>query len=137
MGLDVIIRDSSGRVMACCAQGLNVYFPPPIAEALAIRRGLLLAIETGSSRVCIESDAAFVVNLIVNRNFFSRIGVIIADILLLFNSLEVVSVAFVARKANHVAYRLAKFGLSFIDDFVWLEDCPLCVENMVLNNCSS
>ncbi|KAL5782002.1 hypothetical protein ACOSP7_007031 [Xanthoceras sorbifolium] len=33
-----------------------------------------------------------------------------------------------------VAHCLAKFSLSFINNFVWLKDCPLCVTNLVLND---
>ncbi|KAL5794882.1 hypothetical protein ACOSP7_003476 [Xanthoceras sorbifolium] len=122
--------------MACCAQGIDVYYSPPIAKALAIRRGLLLAIETGFSRVCIESDVTAVVNLVINRSpILSEIDIVITDIILLFNSLKIIFILYMARKANHIAYRLAKFGLLFIEDFVWLEDCPLYVENLVLNDC--
>ncbi|KAL5830557.1 hypothetical protein ACOSQ3_020025 [Xanthoceras sorbifolium] len=123
-------------MLASSAQGLDTCFSPQIAEALAIKRDLTLAIETGFIRVCLESDASAVVNLITSRcQPLSDIGVVIVDILSLLNSLVTVSISFIAREANRVVHRLAKFGLSFVDDFVWLEDCPLCMENLVLNNC--
>ncbi|KAL5808217.1 hypothetical protein ACOSQ3_028908 [Xanthoceras sorbifolium] len=37
--------------------------------------------------------------------------------------------------ANQVAQRLTKFGLTFFNDFVYLEDYPLCVESLVMNDC--
>ncbi|KAL5780356.1 hypothetical protein ACOSQ2_011093 [Xanthoceras sorbifolium] len=37
---------------------------------------------------------------------------------------------------NQVAHCLEKFDLTFIDDFVWLEDCPLCVKPLILDDCS-
>ncbi|KAL5784911.1 hypothetical protein ACOSQ2_007303 [Xanthoceras sorbifolium] len=40
----------------------------------------------------------------------------------------------VKRKPPNVAHCLAKFSLSFINNFVWLKDCPLCVTNLVLND---
>ncbi|KAL5760750.1 hypothetical protein ACOSP7_019241 [Xanthoceras sorbifolium] len=136
-GIEVVIQDSSGFVMASCAQGLDTCFSPPIAEALAIKRGILLAIETGFFLVCLKSDASAVVNPIASRcQPLFEIEVVIANILSLFSSLESIFVSFVAMEANRVAHRLTKFGISFVDDFVWLEDCPLCVENLVLDDCS-
>ncbi|KAL5823827.1 hypothetical protein ACOSQ4_021727 [Xanthoceras sorbifolium] len=124
-------------VLASCAQGLDSCFSPQIAEALAIKLGLSLTIEIDFTRVCLESDASAVVNLITFCcQRLSEIDIVIADILSLLNSLESVSVSFVAREANRIAHRLAKFGLSFVDGYVWLEDYPLCVENLVLNDCS-
>ncbi|KAL5743422.1 hypothetical protein ACOSQ2_026538 [Xanthoceras sorbifolium] len=117
-GIEVVIRDSSGFVLTSCAQGLDTCFSPQIAEALAIKRGLTLAIETGFTCVCLESDASAVVNLITFRcQPLSEISVVIADILSLLNSLESVSVSFVAREANRVTHRH--------------EDCLLCVKNLV------
>ncbi|KAL5745130.1 hypothetical protein ACOSP7_026276 [Xanthoceras sorbifolium] len=105
-------------MLTSCAQGLDTCFSPQIAEALAIKRGLTLAIEIGFTCVCLESDASAVVNLITSR-------------CQPLSEISSVSVSFVAREANRVAHRLAKFGLSFVDDFVGLKDCPFCVENLV------
>ncbi|KAL5756754.1 hypothetical protein ACOSP7_021184 [Xanthoceras sorbifolium] len=112
-GIGIVIRDCHGLVMASCAQGLDSLLSPPIAEALAILRCLKLAIETGLLAICVESDA--------HAELVERT--------------DVASLAFVSRKANQVAHWLAKFGLSFINEFVLLEDCPLCVESLVLDDC--
>ncbi|KAL5817062.1 hypothetical protein ACOSQ3_025440 [Xanthoceras sorbifolium] len=136
-GLGVIIRDSRGLVMASCVKGFDSLYSPPIAEALAILRGITLAVETGLLLVCVESDTKFVVNLITSKAApISEIGVVIEEILLLISMHPVYSVRFIPRLANWVAHWLAKFGLSVVGEFVWLEDCPLCVENLVLNDCS-
>ncbi|KAL5750380.1 hypothetical protein ACOSP7_024983 [Xanthoceras sorbifolium] len=136
-GLGVIIRDSRGLVMASCVKGFDSLYSPPIAEALAILRGITLAVETGLLLVCVESDTEFVVNLITSKAApISEIGVVIEEILLLISMHPVYSVRFIPRLANWVAHWLAKFGLSVVGEFVWLEDCPLCVENLVLNDCS-
>ncbi|KAL5733291.1 hypothetical protein ACOSQ2_032983 [Xanthoceras sorbifolium] len=98
--------------MASCAQGLDSLFSPPIAEALAILHGLNLAIDTGLLPICVESDAEVI----------------------LVEMGDVESLAFVYWKANQVVHHLTKFGLTFINEFVWLEDCPLCVEPLVLDD---
>ncbi|KAL5740240.1 hypothetical protein ACOSQ2_029420 [Xanthoceras sorbifolium] len=45
--IDVVIRDSSGFVIASCTQGIDASFSPLIVEALAIHRNLWLAIDSG------------------------------------------------------------------------------------------
>ncbi|KAL5863363.1 hypothetical protein ACOSQ3_000877 [Xanthoceras sorbifolium] len=37
-------------------------------------------------------------------------------------------------KPPKVVHGLTKFGLFFVNNFVWLEDCPFCVTNLILNN---
>ncbi|KAL5735008.1 hypothetical protein ACOSP7_032869 [Xanthoceras sorbifolium] len=133
----VMIRDSSSLVMAYCAQGIDLYYSPSIAKTLAIQRGLRLAIESNYSHVCIEYDAVVVVNLLINCSQpLYEIGIIIADILHLLNSLEVVSISYVDRDANKVAHELGKSGLSFVDDFIWLKDYSLSMKNLILDDCS-
>ncbi|KAL5804219.1 hypothetical protein ACOSQ3_031019 [Xanthoceras sorbifolium] len=136
-GLGVIIRDSRGIVMASYVNGFDSLYFPPIAEALVILRGITLAVQTGLLPICVELDAEFVVNLIMSKATpISEIGVVIEEILLLISMHPVYSVRFIPRLANRIAHGLAKFGLSAVGEFVWLEDYPLCVENLVLNDCS-
>ncbi|KAL5794121.1 hypothetical protein ACOSP7_002715 [Xanthoceras sorbifolium] len=110
-----VIRDSRGLAMASCVKGFDSLYSPPIAEALAILRGITLAVETGLLPVCVESDAEFVVNLITSKATpISEIGVVIEEILLLITMHPVYYVRFISRVANQVALRLAKFGLSIV-----------------------
>ncbi|KAL5745280.1 hypothetical protein ACOSP7_026426 [Xanthoceras sorbifolium] len=123
--------------MASCVKGFDSLYSPPIAEALAILCGINLVIETGLLPVCVESDAEFVVNLISSKAaLISEIGVVIEEILHLLAMHLVSSARFIPKVANQVAHQLAKFDLSFVNEFVWLEDCSLYVENLVLNDCS-
>ena len=41
---------------------------------------------------------------------------------------------FVPHVANVVAHGLAKLALSYVGEFVWLEDCPLKVENLIFGD---
>ncbi|KAL5821736.1 hypothetical protein ACOSQ3_023618 [Xanthoceras sorbifolium] len=54
IGIGVIIKDCRGIVMASCVQGLDLLFSPYIAEALAILRGITLAIESSLLTACME-----------------------------------------------------------------------------------
>ncbi|KAK3213054.1 hypothetical protein Dsin_017760 [Dipteronia sinensis] len=63
-GIGMVIRDCNGHVMASMCHNIRVCFQPHIAEAMAILRGLHLAIETGLVPASLESDALSVVKAI-------------------------------------------------------------------------
>ncbi|KAK0607443.1 hypothetical protein LWI29_015165 [Acer saccharum] len=134
-GLGVVIRDCQGQVMASLCSQMGVCYSPEIAEALAIRRGLQLAVETGLVPAMLESDASVVVNAIGSQDRSSSdVGIIIHDISCLLRSPCFNSISFVPRLANKVAHGLAKLALRFVGESVWLEDCPLSVESLVLGD---
>ncbi|KAK3198139.1 hypothetical protein Dsin_021554 [Dipteronia sinensis] len=65
----------------------------------------------------------------------ANMGVVINDILFLLQEVNVSSINFVPRLANNVAHVLAKLALTHEGELVWLEDCPLCMDNLVLRDC--
>ncbi|KAL5769450.1 hypothetical protein ACOSP7_013604 [Xanthoceras sorbifolium] len=80
--IGVIIRDCHGLVMASCAQGFKASYSPPIAEALAILRGLRLIIDSRLVPVRLESDAKSIVNIVLaNFATLSEIRIVIEEIL--------------------------------------------------------
>ena len=84
-----------------------------MAEAIAIYIGLLLALETGFTNVVNECNAQVIVNWIKNDSrLYSEVGLILADIKILFYNFGSVEVSYVPRKANQVANCLAKMALS-------------------------
>ncbi|TXG53302.1 hypothetical protein EZV62_022471 [Acer yangbiense] len=56
------------------------------------------------------------------------------DILCLLSSVDVSSISFVPRLDNKVAHGLAKISLDHVGHFVWLDDCPLSLESLVLGD---
>ncbi|KAK0580643.1 hypothetical protein LWI29_004599 [Acer saccharum] len=83
----------------------------------------------------VESDALSVVDLISAKvTPSSDVGIIIHDILNLVSS-WFVSFNFVPRLANRVAHSLAKLALDYEGRSVWIGDCPLVVESLVLGDC--
>ena len=132
VGVGIVIHDSEGFVMASSSQKIEATFSPQVVEAVAIYRGLQLAIDIGLTPCKIKSDAEVIVGWINCKNYLcSEIGVVIDDIHLLLEQVRCVSVNFVPRKANQVAHVLAKNGFSFIEDTVWLEEFPPCVSSLV------
>ncbi|KAK1587419.1 hypothetical protein Q3G72_012617 [Acer saccharum] len=121
--------------MASLCEQIEVCYQPQIVEALAILRGLKLAMEIGLVPTVLESDAQAVINAIGSQVVpSSEVGVIIHDILSVFGRSSFSSINFVPTLANNVAHNLAKLALSHAGEFVWLDDCPLSVESLVLGD---
>ncbi|KAK3189239.1 hypothetical protein Dsin_028800 [Dipteronia sinensis] len=133
-GLGVVILDCCGRVLISSCRNIGSCYQPQIAEALAILEGLQLAISLGFLPAILESDALVGVQAICKKEApCSEVGIVVNDILL-FLSQVFISVNFVPRLANKVSHGLAKLALSYEGEFVWFEDCPLCVESLVLGD---
>ncbi|TXG55030.1 hypothetical protein EZV62_020286 [Acer yangbiense] len=112
VGIGLIIRDCNGEVLASCAQRIDDFCTPMVAEAVAILRGLMFAREVGIWPQVVESDAKAVVDL-VNCD-----GLICSDM-----------------DADRAAHSIAKLGLHVVSDCVWLQECPPCVTPIVLGDC--
>ncbi|KAL5743416.1 hypothetical protein ACOSQ2_026532 [Xanthoceras sorbifolium] len=127
-----MIRNSAGLVMAAGSVKLCGSFSPSLAETLAIRRGMQLALETGFSPLLLESDCLGAINAVKARSVLcSDMGLVLADIFSLSSNLNVVSFSFIPREENKVADSLAKFALGLSSDLFWLESCLPCVELLV------
>ncbi|KAL5787645.1 hypothetical protein ACOSP7_004594 [Xanthoceras sorbifolium] len=120
--------------MVALSQSYPLLVSIEVAEAMAIRRGILLVVELGISPVGFESDALSLISSIVKGDPpLSDVGLIIVDIIHLVSSLSISHISFASRLCNDVAHGLAKFGLSFSEPLVWIEDAPPCVEALILS----
>ncbi|KAK3230042.1 hypothetical protein Dsin_001923 [Dipteronia sinensis] len=112
VGIGIIVRDSSGAVMASVSQIIRAGYDPLIAEATAILRGVQLALEAGFWHCIIESNAQVIVNLINSQSSVSSdVGLIVTDILNLIVNFRECIISFVRRNANKAAHCLAKLGV--------------------------
>ncbi|KAL5801319.1 hypothetical protein ACOSQ3_032951 [Xanthoceras sorbifolium] len=129
----MVVRDHLGAVLGSSWQRLCASLSPPIAEAVAILRGLVFAAELGVRIGVIESDAASVVKLI-NGDLVSNseIGIVIHDIKRVLSNFHGAIVDFVPRLANTVTHGLAKLALVSVSDCFLVDDIPPCVESCVL-----
>ncbi|KAK3224549.1 hypothetical protein Dsin_011574 [Dipteronia sinensis] len=96
-----------------------------VAEAVAIYRGLRLAIESGLRPIMVESDAALVVKWINVGSFLdSNVGLILSDIRSLIHEAICVEIGYTYRNYDKVAHVLVKNVLLCEEDRYWLEECP-------------
>ncbi|KAI9195822.1 hypothetical protein LWI28_018444 [Acer negundo] len=134
--LGMVIRDQEGFIMGSSAQRVDANFSPKVAEALAILRGLIFAVDIGLLPVSVELDTLEVVSLINSgKDISAGIGLFVEEIrgLLLRNT--GCSLGFASGKANSVAHSISKLALSVVKDCFCLESYPPCMEQFVQDDC--
>ncbi|KAK3229836.1 hypothetical protein Dsin_001717 [Dipteronia sinensis] len=116
-------------------QRIEATYVPEIAEAVAMLRGITLAVDTGLVPTIVESDCLNLVRKVVDGvPTDGDIGLVVNDILHYFRNRAVSSVSYVPRKANKVAHSLVKMALAIAEDRFWLEEVPPSVELIVLED---
>ena len=108
-GIGVVIRNGDGQVMASRSQ--NIPLPSTVieVEALAARRALILAQETGFTRVVLEGDSQILINALkTGLHTLAHFRHIVQDIRYLAPSFSDVRYSHVCRQCNTVTYSLAR-----------------------------
>ncbi|KAL5848629.1 hypothetical protein ACOSQ4_006642 [Xanthoceras sorbifolium] len=118
-GIGIAVRDQQGCLKAAAALAFPDFFSVVAAEAKAVLEGFRLAIGSGFSPFCIESDSLQVVNLCSGLSS-SRCeeDSVIQDILFQFGGF-INSLAFVPRSCNVVAHHLARRAFGVSSSVVW------------------
>ncbi|KAK2634622.1 hypothetical protein Ddye_029414 [Dipteronia dyeriana] len=121
----IIIRDNFGEVLASSAHQFFAQYPPTMAEAAVVLRGLYFVRDLGLLPCMVKTDAQMVVKTIeADKVPLSDLGLIIGDIIMFLGDYSGCSVVFTPRKNNTAAYGLAKIGLSISCDLFWMEEVP-------------
>ncbi|KAL5752149.1 hypothetical protein ACOSP7_022325 [Xanthoceras sorbifolium] len=82
VGLGIILRDHSGSVLAASAQKLAAGYSVSIAEAVAVLKGLQLALDLDLLPSIVETNSLDVVTAINNPSvYLSKVGLVISDIM--------------------------------------------------------
>ncbi|KAL2936748.1 hypothetical protein RDABS01_020197 [Bienertia sinuspersici] len=120
-----IVRDEMGDVLVAMTDVVKGEFSVEICEALAVRRGLQIAIKAGFKALVVESDCLCVVEAIRRkRKHHSHLGLILNDIFALMEMCSPVSMSHVRRTGNGAAHSLVKMSFEWGELRVWLEDAP-------------
>ncbi|KAK2665571.1 hypothetical protein Ddye_004145 [Dipteronia dyeriana] len=132
VGIGVVIRDSTGSVMAFYCQFLEANFDSFVVGIMAIFRGILFSQDCGLNSCVLESDKGVAVERILNNNFMNAsYGSILSDIAILRIQAKVSIVRAICPCANRVAQRLAKLALEMKTNTFWMEDIPFCIRSIV------
>ena len=127
MGAGVVIRDHHGNCLAACRHQLPGLAPPEEAEALALRRAVLLAREEGFGRAIFATDCLSLVHRL-NSSLMDRspVGILVGGIKHMTNSFTMVSFIHVKRSLNEAAHLLAQSCNSVASSEVF-HSAPDCI----------
>ncbi|KAL2942997.1 Serine hydroxymethyltransferase 2 [Bienertia sinuspersici] len=107
-------------------------FEVETCEALALRRGIQIAMEVGFKSFLVEVDC-LVLAMAVKKEKKERtlFGLIVSDICSLLGLCFNVSISHIRRNANKAAHGLANASFDFGELRVWLEEIPDCIFDIV------
>lgn len=124
VGLEVVVRDSTGRVRVVVVRRVQARWTASLAEAAATKFGLLVTLELGYGNVELEVDALNLVKALHVRSFGrAPIDLLYEDISLLGDGFTSFTVSHVKRGGNSVAHLIARYMSSngyeqlYVDDF--------------------
>ncbi|KAI5350665.1 hypothetical protein L3X38_003556 [Prunus dulcis] len=113
-GIGVVVRDSTGKVLAGCATKLTNVFSAPQVEALAARTALLSHSIDRSVRGPVVEDTKSLLTQITGEGF-----------------------THIRRNANGVAHHLAPFSLHIGGSLYWFEEPPDFISDVLYEDCNS
>ncbi|KAJ1394179.1 Ribonuclease H-like superfamily [Sesbania bispinosa] len=121
--LALVARDSLGAVLVGSA--LHYLAPSPVvAEALAVREGMILANNLGFQRILLESDCLHVVSSCRNDLEIGEVKGIVEDILAYRDRFSSCGFLWTHRSGNQLAHELAKAAASDSLPRSWVSQPP-------------
>ena len=135
VGLGSVMRDAKGEVIAATCVKMDGGYAVDVAEALAARHGLLIALEAGLRRVVVETDNLKLYTYLKQKTKeVSEFGFLVADIIKLSEQCDMFFASFVRRLGNRVAHAMAKLSNSFDGLQVWVEESPPEAISLVMDD---
>ena len=132
--IGIIVRDSSGLVMASLVQ--KVLFPHsiPSIEAWAAKRSIEFALEIGLPEAEFEGDSQIIVTALKDTHpSLAPFGLLIEDAKGLARKLQQFSFSHVKRQGNGLAHALARKAQFCNSLEVWMEAVPPDLEHLYLS----
>ena len=107
----IVVRDDTGSFVGAACKKLSTVFDEEVAEAIALREGLLIAKQLACHRLIVHSDCAAVVEAYNSPNCLSTVSCHIVDECReLGKDFGKILVQLCNRESNSVADELAKYG---------------------------
>uniref|UniRef100_A0A803PY89 RNase H type-1 domain-containing protein n=1 Tax=Cannabis sativa TaxID=3483 RepID=A0A803PY89_CANSA len=132
-GLSAIIRDHNGQLIVAESLFIPGMLSIQLAEAYAIRMGLLLAQKWSLKKVHVSADCLGVVSALqASPTSLSDWGMIIQEILMLQKHFTFVQFSFVHRECYAVANALAIWNRKTQSCNLWTIDLPDCAATLLL-----
>jgi hypothetical protein len=115
MGAGIVARDHTGNCIAACGERSDNVVTPELAEALAVRKAALFALDEGFSKIIIASDYLSVIQRIkssVTEHY--PYGIVIEDIKAISRRFTSCGFRHVLCVLNVAAHRLARECFSLV-----------------------
>ncbi|XP_059462058.1 uncharacterized protein LOC132191056 [Corylus avellana] len=113
MGVEVIARDYTGKVLATLSAPRPIVSDPTVAETIGAWMSVDLTSHLGFTRIYLEGDALEIVQALrMEGSCWSRYEHLINDAKILIQKFQFWEVDHVKREANEVAHILAKKALA-------------------------
>ena len=121
----VIIRDCSGGMIAAANRHISHVVDAPMAEAFALKDGLMQAQHIGGNRIIIQSDCMEVIEIMSNGGFTANSAAAIYDECnIVWSGFQKISIEHVSRDANQVAHALARQAMISNENCMWDDEPP-------------
>ncbi|XP_021751358.1 uncharacterized protein LOC110717026 [Chenopodium quinoa] len=132
--MEVVARDSRGRVLFTSVRRVKAYYPVEVAEGRALLTAIKLAQRHGFNKVILESDCQVLVNRLSKADiYFSELDNVLEDISYVSSGFDYVKWSYVKKGGNIVAHHLAKL-VSIGVEQDWVNHCPREVSPYVLSD---
>jgi ribonuclease HI len=120
-----IIRDNSGAMIAAASSFIPHLMDAPMAEAYALKEGLMLAQYIGVNRLIVQSDCIEEVEIMRDGGFTANSAAAIYDeCTAIWIGLQEISIEHLGRDANQVAHELARQAMVTKVNCIWDDDPP-------------
>ena len=130
-----ITRDSSGGMIAATNNYIPHLVDAPMAEAYALKEGLMLAQYIGGNRFIVQSDCMEVVEIMNNGGFTANSAAAIYDELnIVWGGFQEILIEHLSREANQVAHELARQALLTKVFCMWDNDPPSFIVSLLAND---
>jgi ribonuclease HI len=132
-----VIRDSSGGFLAATHSFVRHLVDAPMAEAYALKEGLMLAQRIGCNKLIIQSDCMEVVQIMQGGGFSANSAAPIYDECNnLWSGFQEITIEHCNREDNLVAHTLAQRARSLRQNCIWDDDPPSCIIDGLANDVS-
>ena len=104
-------------------------------EAKAYEAGVLLARHLGLRNGVLEGDSLIISNALNNVvQSPTSVTAIVEGIHVLSPDVGIVGYSHVRRTGNKPAHILARQALSFVNDVIWIEEIPCCIQQTLIHD---
>lgn len=130
-----VIRDCSGGFLAAAHSFVLHLVDAQMAEAYALKEGLMLAQRIGCNKLIIQSDCMEVVQIMQDRGFSANSAAPIYDECnIMWSGFQEISIEHCSREANQVAHSLAQRARMIRQNCVWDDEAPSCILDELVND---